>query len=146
MGIFCHYSYKYLLSLQLRVFSVITVTGIVCNYSYGNFLSLQLRVFSVITVTGIFCHYSYRYFLSLQLRVSDTLCEELEERPDAQEDCNIPCPRDCILSPWSPWSDCPNQCQEERTSPSIRLRQRNVLAQQGPGTGKFLIVWTPALL
>ena len=79
------------------------------------------------------------YATLLQLRVSDSLCEELEERPDAQEDCNIPCPRDCILSPWSPWSDCPNQCQEGRTSASIRLRQRNVLAQQGPGNVKSQI-------
>ena len=51
------------------------------------------------------------YVITVNLiRVSDSLCEELEERPDAQEDCNILCPRDCNLSLWSPWSDCPNQC------------------------------------
>ncbi|XP_053409281.1 thrombospondin type-1 domain-containing protein 7A-like isoform X2 [Mercenaria mercenaria] len=70
----------------------------------------------------------------LGLRVADSKCEELSEMPSIKEDCNIPCPRDCILSKWSPWSQCPNLCQEGgSTDAPIQTRERTILAQSGPG-------------
>jgi hypothetical protein len=72
--------------------------------------------------------------LCLQLRVADTKCEELSEKPAQKEDCSVPCPGDCIVSHWSPWSQCPNLCQEgrDRDAP-IQTRERMILAQSGRG-------------
>ncbi|KAK3612198.1 hypothetical protein CHS0354_016588 [Potamilus streckersoni] len=62
-------------------------------------------------------------------RVADSLCQELAEHPDGKEDCNIPCPNDCILSQWSLWTECPNLCQEGHKQPAIRTRYRTILAR-----------------
>ncbi|KAL3836955.1 hypothetical protein ACJMK2_022357 [Sinanodonta woodiana] len=62
-------------------------------------------------------------------RVADSLCQELVERPIGKEDCNIPCPNDCVLSQWSLWTECPNLCQEGNNQSASRTRYRTILAR-----------------
>ncbi|KAL4229485.1 Thrombospondin type 1 repeat-containing protein [Mactra antiquata] len=70
----------------------------------------------------------------LGLRVADSRCEELSEKPSITEDCSIACPKDCILSDWSTWTQCPNLCQEERNRGAPKqTRERTILAQSGQG-------------
>ncbi|XP_052804646.1 thrombospondin type-1 domain-containing protein 7A-like [Mya arenaria] len=65
--------------------------------------------------------------------VDNSLCEEISETPDLKQDCTIPCPEDCILSPWSPWSPCRGLCQEGKSTPAVQTRERSILAQSGVG-------------
>lgn len=74
----------------------------------------------------------FLFFLQ-QHRVDDMNCQELSDAPEGKEDCDIPCPNDCILSPWTAWSTCPSVCQEGYSQPAIRRRERTVLAQAGIG-------------
>ena len=57
-------------------------------------------------------------------------------RPRQSVECDVPCPQDCIVSPWSPWSSCPTPvCTSRSHQPRLPLRQRNrtVLAVAGAG-------------
>ncbi|KAM4608386.1 thrombospondin type-1 domain-containing protein 7B [Polymixia lowei] len=54
--------------------------------------------------------------------VDDALCDQ-EEMPPRARVCFLPCPEDCVTSPWGPWSDCPQPC-DQGTS---RNRTRHVL-------------------
>ncbi|XP_071440668.1 thrombospondin type-1 domain-containing protein 7B-like, partial [Hetaerina americana] len=77
--------------------------------------------------------------------VPDSACEEEEEvtwsggegslrlsRPPTEERCLQPCPLDCVLSPWSPWSPCSLPCASAHHTP-LRHRNRTVIAPAGPG-------------
>ena len=56
------------------------------------------------------------------------------QRPRQKEECSVPCPHDCIVSPWSPWSPCPAPlCPAPHHQQRLPLRQRNrtILASAG---------------
>ncbi|XP_028837445.1 thrombospondin type-1 domain-containing protein 7B isoform X3 [Denticeps clupeoides] len=46
--------------------------------------------------------------------------------------CVVPCPGDCVLSDWSPWTDCPDLCSSKH-SEGRQSRTRLVLALPGMG-------------
>ncbi|XP_033731850.1 thrombospondin type-1 domain-containing protein 7A-like isoform X2 [Pecten maximus] len=72
-----------------------------------------------------------------KIRVSDSLCLEFRERPETQVQCEIPCPNDCVVSNWGPWSECPDRCHtgnlRER---AIKRRKRTILARPFSGGGE----------
>ena len=80
----------------------------------------------------------FQLFLLLQVLANSTKECSGQVMPRYQVDCHVPCPQDCILSPWSAWSRCPPaQCSSSRSHHHSRLplRQRNrtILAIAGPG-------------
>lgn len=42
--------------------------------------------------------------------VADQYCSTVEERPVLVQACEIPCPVDCQLGPFGPWTECPDAC------------------------------------
>lgn len=38
--------------------------------------------------------------------VGDSLCDQ-EEMPPSAKVCFLACPKDCVIAPWGPWSNCP---------------------------------------
>ncbi|XP_028628963.1 thrombospondin type-1 domain-containing protein 7B [Grammomys surdaster] len=42
--------------------------------------------------------------------VANEICEHFAPQPPAEQACLIPCPRDCVVSEFSPWSTCPEGC------------------------------------
>ncbi|CAN2389027.1 Thrombospondin type 1 repeats [Pristimantis euphronides] len=42
--------------------------------------------------------------------VRSDICEHFSVRPPAQQTCLVPCPQDCIVSEFSPWSTCSKSC------------------------------------
>uniref|UniRef100_A0A3Q2QQS7 Thrombospondin type-1 domain-containing protein 7A n=1 Tax=Fundulus heteroclitus TaxID=8078 RepID=A0A3Q2QQS7_FUNHE len=53
----------------------------------------------------------------------DAICEYFEPRPRQEQACLIPCPRDCVVSEFSPWTLCSKTC-----GIGLRNRIRFVLA------------------
>uniref|UniRef100_A0A8C9SY47 Thrombospondin type-1 domain-containing protein 7A n=1 Tax=Scleropages formosus TaxID=113540 RepID=A0A8C9SY47_SCLFO len=53
----------------------------------------------------------------------DAICEYFEPRPRLEQACLIPCPRDCVVSQFSPWTGCSKAC-----GIGLQNRVRNVLA------------------
>uniref|UniRef100_A0A8B9KDM6 Thrombospondin type-1 domain-containing protein 7A n=1 Tax=Astyanax mexicanus TaxID=7994 RepID=A0A8B9KDM6_ASTMX len=69
--------------------------------------------------------------------VEDYLCDP-EEMPLGARESKLPCPEDCVLSDWSPWSRCPLPCnanntREKKASP---IRQPGESKQCPPTTEK----------
>ncbi|XP_036432693.1 thrombospondin type-1 domain-containing protein 7B [Colossoma macropomum] len=54
--------------------------------------------------------------------VNESLCDA-EEMPLQAQTCVLPCPGDCVMSPWSPWSSCPMPCDPN----TVRMRTRHML-------------------
>uniref|UniRef100_A0A8C1KE39 Thrombospondin type-1 domain-containing protein 7A n=1 Tax=Cyprinus carpio TaxID=7962 RepID=A0A8C1KE39_CYPCA len=56
--------------------------------------------------------------------VEDYLCDP-EEMPQGTRENRLPCPEDCVLSDWSPWTPCDLPCSgrgdRERTAFALRL-------------------------
>lgn len=48
--------------------------------------------------------------------------------------CEVPCPKDCALSPWTPWSMCSHTCSGKNTE-GKQTRARSILAYNA-GEGK----------
>ncbi|XP_021054219.1 thrombospondin type-1 domain-containing protein 7B [Mus pahari] len=42
--------------------------------------------------------------------VANEICEHFAPQPPTEQACLIPCPRDCVVSEFSPWSTCPEGC------------------------------------
>ncbi|XP_051519356.1 thrombospondin type-1 domain-containing protein 7A-like [Myxocyprinus asiaticus] len=61
--------------------------------------------------------------------VEDYLCDP-EEMPLGARERKLPCPEDCVLTDWGPWSLCPLPCNANST------RQRTVSPIRQPGEGK----------
>uniref|UniRef100_A0A8C9T5G6 Thrombospondin type-1 domain-containing protein 7A n=1 Tax=Scleropages formosus TaxID=113540 RepID=A0A8C9T5G6_SCLFO len=53
----------------------------------------------------------------------DVICEYFEPKPRLEQACLIPCPRDCVVSAFAPWSTCSKSC-----GVGLRTRTRAVLA------------------
>lgn len=41
----------------------------------------------------------------LAIQVKDEYCDPIEQ-PDDISACHVSCPGNCVVSPWSAWSDC----------------------------------------
>ncbi|XP_046701231.1 thrombospondin type-1 domain-containing protein 7B isoform X2 [Silurus meridionalis] len=54
--------------------------------------------------------------------VNDSLCDQ-DDVPAQARTCTLPCPDDCVMSPWSHWSSCPMSCDAN----SVRTRTRQML-------------------
>lgn len=48
--------------------------------------------------------------------------------------CEVPCPKDCALSPWTGWSHCSHTCSGKNTE-GKQTRARSILAYNA-GEGK----------
>lgn len=55
----------------------------------------------------------------------DAICEYFEPKPRLEQACLIPCPRDCVVSEFSPWTVCSKTC-----GMGLQNRIRFVLAPQ----------------
>ncbi|KAF3692339.1 Thrombospondin type-1 domain-containing protein 7A Precursor [Channa argus] len=52
----------------------------------------------------------------------DAICEYFEPKPRLEQACLIPCPQDCVVSQYSPWTSCSKTC-----GTGLRNRVRSVL-------------------
>ncbi|XP_055083740.1 thrombospondin type-1 domain-containing protein 7A [Periophthalmus magnuspinnatus] len=52
----------------------------------------------------------------------DSICEYFEPKPRLEQACLIPCPQDCVVSDYSPWTSCSKTC-----GMGLRNRVRSVL-------------------
>ncbi|KAM9235501.1 thrombospondin type-1 domain-containing protein 7B [Leptosomus discolor] len=55
--------------------------------------------------------------------VAHEICEYFTPQPPAEQACLVPCPRDCVVSEFSGWSDCGTGCAK-----SLQHRTRVVIA------------------
>nr|XP_038038274.1 LOW QUALITY PROTEIN: thrombospondin type-1 domain-containing protein 7B [Anas platyrhynchos] len=55
--------------------------------------------------------------------VASEICEHLAPRPPLEQACLVPCPRDCVVSDFSAWSQCGGGCAR-----TMRHRTRTVVA------------------
>ncbi|NWS68862.1 THS7B protein, partial [Crotophaga sulcirostris] len=55
--------------------------------------------------------------------VANEICEHFVPQPPAEQACLVPCPRDCVVSEFSRWSECGAGCAR-----SLQHRTRAVLA------------------
>ncbi|XP_041102190.1 thrombospondin type-1 domain-containing protein 7A-like isoform X2 [Polyodon spathula] len=61
--------------------------------------------------------------------VEDYLCDP-EDMPLGARESKLPCPEDCVLSDWAPWSRCPLPCSGNSK------RERSAYPIRQPGEGK----------
>nr|CAD7426298.1 unnamed protein product [Timema monikensis] len=71
----------------------------------------------------------YRHVRCMQLQpdelpteVSDMFCDPIIQPADVNA-CHVACPGDCVLGPWSDWSECYKPCESDRE----RQRTRSIL-------------------
>ncbi|XP_012505956.1 PREDICTED: thrombospondin type-1 domain-containing protein 7B [Propithecus coquereli] len=55
--------------------------------------------------------------------VANEICEHFAPQPPTEQACLIPCPRDCVVSEFSPWSKCSKGCGKK-----LQHRTRAVIA------------------
>lgn len=60
--------------------------------------------------------------------IQDGLCSPQPHPPDTRP-CTVPCPLDCRVGPFSPWSECPNRCAANL----LQRREREVLVEPANG-------------
>uniref|UniRef100_A0A8C4NEQ3 Thrombospondin, type I, domain containing 7Ba n=1 Tax=Eptatretus burgeri TaxID=7764 RepID=A0A8C4NEQ3_EPTBU len=60
--------------------------------------------------------------------VPDEVCASFHERPLQRQQCSAPCPSDCVVSEFTPWSNCSHFCDsEDNSSTGFQIRTRAVL-------------------
>lgn len=64
--------------------------------------------------------------------VDDAHCIIYESPIMKERECTVPCPDDCALSDWSPWSSCSSLCAE-RLDYGVQFRNRSILGHAGKG-------------
>lgn len=64
--------------------------------------------------------------------VDDAHCIIYESPINKERECTVPCPEDCVLSNWSPWSPCSSPCAE-RMDYGVKTRNRSILGYPGKG-------------
>ncbi|XP_067132623.1 thrombospondin type-1 domain-containing protein 7A-like [Centruroides vittatus] len=67
----------------------------------------------------------------VSIKVDDIFCHT-STRPPETVKCYLPCPDDCIVSAWSPWSECRQPCNNNYS----RYRNRTVLRIALPSSGR----------
>ncbi|XP_017564196.1 thrombospondin type-1 domain-containing protein 7A isoform X2 [Pygocentrus nattereri] len=73
--------------------------------------------------------------------VNKELCADAVFPPSVP--CVVPCPKDCVLSPWTPWSTCSQTCSS-KTAEGKQMRTRAILAYNA-GEGGTICPNTSAL-
>lgn len=72
--------------------------------------------------------------------VPSTHC--VDNPPPTEVACEVACPADCVISPWSSWSPCSHSCAT-KTAEGRQSRTRTVLAIPGKGnTTSPLTPWS----
>ncbi|XP_078454669.1 thrombospondin type-1 domain-containing protein 7A-like [Lampetra planeri] len=61
--------------------------------------------------------------------VDDPLCDT-DVRLEGVRQCRLPCPNECVMSEWGPWTKCPQPCDVE----TVRIRSRFI--QRMPADGE----------
>ncbi|XP_072049221.1 thrombospondin type-1 domain-containing protein 7A-like isoform X2 [Amphiura filiformis] len=64
--------------------------------------------------------------------INDRSCAStiFEDKPTAEQSCSIPCPDDCVLTEWGPWSACLVACGRG----GLENRRRSIVARNKPGS------------
>ncbi|CAL9706389.1 unnamed protein product [Knipowitschia caucasica] len=60
--------------------------------------------------------------------------------PPAPERCEVPCPRDCVLSDWTPWTSCSQTCSS-KTIEGKQMRTRSILAYNAGEVTAMVVAW-----
>uniref|UniRef100_A0A9L0IGF4 Thrombospondin type-1 domain-containing protein 7A n=1 Tax=Equus asinus TaxID=9793 RepID=A0A9L0IGF4_EQUAS len=63
--------------------------------------------------------------------VDDYLCDP-EEMPLGSRECKLPCPEDCVISEWGPWTRCTLPCNQS----SFRQRSADPIRQPADEEGR----------
>lgn len=68
------------------------------------------------------------------------ICEHFTPRPADEQSCLVPCPQDCIVSEFSPWSTCSKNCRKY-----LQYRTRSVISPDvyGGSDCPNLTEWRP---
>ncbi|KAM9305159.1 thrombospondin type-1 domain-containing protein 7B [Gastrophryne carolinensis] len=71
---------------------------------------------------------------------SSDICEYFNPRPADEQSCLVPCPQDCIVSEFSPWSTCSKNCGKH-----LQYRTRSVISPPlfGGSNCPNLTEWRP---
>ncbi|XP_077563827.1 thrombospondin type-1 domain-containing protein 7A-like isoform X4 [Haemaphysalis longicornis] len=64
--------------------------------------------------------------------VDDAHCIIYESPIIKKQECFVPCPDDCVVSEWSPWSPCSSPCAE-RMDYGVQTRNRSILGYPAKG-------------
>lgn len=90
------------------------------------FLSNELRLRTADCITaqhGIQRRSIHCVRTSNRTAVSSRICEFFSHKPPVEQACLIPCPQDCVVSDFTPWSSCSKTC-----GVGLQHRTRHVLA------------------
>lgn len=71
--------------------------------------SCVLAVILIVLVPWLMCMLSFRCMQNTadgpSEHVEDYLCDP-EDMPLGSRECKLPCPEDCVISEWGPWTQC----------------------------------------
>ncbi|XP_070537085.1 thrombospondin type-1 domain-containing protein 7A-like isoform X2 [Ptychodera flava] len=65
--------------------------------------------------------------------MNESLCADLESKPESEIHCRVPCADDCVVEEWSAWTDCSKSCLDKNSTVGIQKRHRTILAHSGKG-------------
>lgn len=88
------------------------------------FAGSEARAEACVTAQHGLQHRSVRCLQKLNRTVvANEICEYFTPQPPAEQACLVPCPRDCVVSQFSGWSECSTGCAK-----SLQHRTRAVIA------------------
>lgn len=74
-----------------------------------NYPSCVLAFVLIVLVPLLVCVFSFRCMQNTadgpSEHVEDYLCDP-EDMPLGSRECKLPCPEDCVISEWGPWTQC----------------------------------------